>query len=310
MLPEKWRARFEEIALDRVSGASTIAVNCASALAAFSKDARPPGLTALHQQLHEVTTQVLQGQPSMAPVLNVLNRGCLAVEAAQTLSQAQAALYEAASRFQAQTQAAVQKIPEHAYQVLAHTGTVATISYSSAVVGSLLYLLNEGQSIRVICLESRPNFEGRQLASLLSGRGAEVILATDAAAYQAMKEADIFLVGADSLNRQGFLNKTGTAALAASALALGKQGYVLSDTSKIWPARIDSPVITGHSPDEVWLGKPEAVRVWNDYFECVPWDAVAGVISEVGLQEAGEITRAAEEMDVSRFILGAYPSRR
>ena len=73
----------------------------------------------------------------------------------------------------------------------------------------------------VICTESRPINEGVNLAAKLGGEGIRVKLVIDAAVCSILPQAQIVLIGADSLSAKGLVNKIGTLCLALAAREFG-----------------------------------------------------------------------------------------
>ncbi len=64
-----------------------------------------------------------------------------------------------------------------------------------------------GCKLRAIVCESRPLNEGLALANALAAAGVECMVITDAQAGLFMKQADLVLVGADSLTQHEVVNK-------------------------------------------------------------------------------------------------------
>lgn len=85
-----------------------------------------------------------------------------------------------------------------------------------------------GRRFRAIVCESRPLCEGVSLANALAAAGVQVTVITDAQAGAFMEEADLVLVGADSLTADAVVNKVlllvgwvGGGVVGASGLRVG-----------------------------------------------------------------------------------------
>ncbi|KAH6701202.1 translation initiation factor eIF-2B subunit family protein [Verticillium dahliae] len=184
---------------------------------------------------------------------------------------------------------------------------ILTLSSSSTIFESLQMIVQETDiplDLRV--LESRPLFEGAQMASRLAACAQEptkarrnavcVTVYSDASAAIASQGVDIVLLGADLISREGDVsNKTGSlpAVLSARHVSPGVQVVVLSEREKILP--LAAP---GHAEEN---DEAEIKRAWdqgtdsdvkgqvaikNVYFEWVSSDLVTTYISE-----DGELTR-------------------
>jgi translation initiation factor 2B subunit (eIF-2B alpha/beta/delta family) len=155
---------------------------------------------------------------------------------------------------------------------------------SSGLVIAVVRAMGPKRPVVVSCAEGRPRYEGRRLAAALATAGATVELFTDAGVGTAMAGADAFVCGADAVFPDVFINKVGTAALAALARATGTPAYVLAGREKLLPASARRPAArsTGGTPDEVWAG-PTGIAVRNPYFEPVPLEWMAGLVSDAGI---------------------------
>jgi translation initiation factor eIF-2B subunit delta len=163
---------------------------------------------------------------------------------------------------------------------------VVTISFSGSVVACLL-ALGRSASISVSCAEGRPGLEGRRMAERIAHAGIRVEFYRDAALGEALRRdrADeaIVLVGADAVTPDWALNKVGTRMLAAAAAQAGVPVFVAATRDKFMDRRAARLLgIVEHDPRELWDGPPAGVTVCNAWFERVPIDLVAGVITDAG----------------------------
>jgi len=177
--------------------------------------------------------------------------------------------------------------------------TILTHSYSSTVVQSL----TSAEKVKV--LESRPKKEGRKTAKKLSTRGTKVEFWIDAGMCKALENVDCVVVGADSISKEGVLNKIGTRPLALISDPFDIQFYVVADTSKILSSKIPTPRGESHPPEEVWDNDYD-VMVKNDYFELTRLKR-ADLITENGRMKGKKIKKIAEEKEVSKKLLKIHP---
>ena len=297
-----WREQVKRVAADNLSGASEVARLCAEALIAYTEQEQPESIEAVRSALAQSAATILHTQASMAPVVRILNDAMVAVSEASAVRSALDQLRRVAHESIALVEQASFLVMEAALSLLSPGSSVVTISYSAAVANTLIQATQQGYDLEVMCLESRPNFEGRALASHLGEHGVRVSLAVDAAVFQALQEADIALIGADSLAEAGVINKIGTAAMAACGQVLSVPLYVIADQSKIWPAELGIPPNPLHPPDEVWEQPSAGVNVRNRYFDLTPWEMITAVVTERGVQDGMEIVEASRLIRVDESI--------
>ncbi len=297
-----WKEQATLVASDRLSGASILAQNSAKLLLAYARQCSSPDLESLEADVTEIIHTVLLGQPSMASVVCVLNDAALALQEAPTVEAALAGLCLACERHLTSASEEARQLVVESLSILPSKGTVLTLSSSVAVLNSLLAARQNGYNLRVICLESRPNFEGQVLAQHLSEGGLDVVLVIDAAAYTFLQETDLFVTGADSLTENGVINKIGTAGVASMARALGVIGYALCETKKIWPSKLDLPAILEQVPEEVWPRPATGVKVRNLYFDVTPWKYLAGAVTELGILSGSKVAQYGRRIEVSPIV--------
>jgi translation initiation factor 2B subunit (eIF-2B alpha/beta/delta family) len=283
---------------DTVSGAAVVARTAAEVLRRAAVHLSAGSIEEMRWGMGEVAMRVLDAQPSMAPLVRLLQDVLQAVEAADSVEGARLAAASAAEAFRSGLDERAAAVAEGAAQVLPAEGTVATLSSSSTVRGALLA---GGVSRRVVCFESRPLEEGRSLAESLAEHGVSVTFAVDAAIYSLVPQCDVVLFGADSLGDRGVVNKIGSAALAHAADAAGVPVYVLCDGTKILPPGFPQIVEDDRPAAEVWKA-PAGVTVWNRYFEVVPLGLVTGVVTESAVLSPQEVERRRADMGFPDFL--------
>ena len=261
-------ARINAIRQDNRSGSSALV---REALAILT-DAQREGEAALKA----VAPALCAAQPSMA---GIWNGAAIALgdRGSDTLA-----------RFAERVRRAPDALARFGIQVLLAGGpptralTVATVSASHSVAVCLEAVAQRG-TLSVRCAEGRPVYEGREFAAALAARGIGVELYTDAAIGTALEQVDVVLVGADAVSPRWFINKCGTWQLAAVAAEHGIPLYVVASRDKFLGPPLDARLRLGHGPAaEVWAGAPAIVKVSNPYFERVPIDAVASLITDGG----------------------------
>ncbi len=264
----------QKLAADHRSGSTPLALRACRILAALR-----PVTNALPRRTHlrAAARAVASSQPSMAAVWNACNAWLRYVEAGETPRVA-------ARQVARQLESAQQAVAARAATLIPRGSTVATYSSSSTVLAALLTATRQGRRFRLLCSEGRPQMEGRALARTLAAHGVPVDVLTDAGLLGAISEADLALIGCDAICPDGFLNKTGTAALVRLAQDYSIPVYVLSDSFKFVPRNFAASIlIREENPAEVWRTRQQLLRVRNFYFERVPLAGCTGVVTETGV---------------------------
>lgn len=234
------------------------------------------------QRLHRAARKLEQSHSAMAALSGATRRilntpGGLpekAIEAARLLEE---------------VDHAADHIAAHAQSLL--KGTVMTHSLSGTVLDVLIAC--KGQVERVIVLEGRPRYEGRNMAQLLVKQGGlAVTLITDAQADIFLPQCQAFVVGADTVLANGdVINKAGTALVAWAARGHKVPMYVLCETLKMSPRTWsgDLKQLEEKEAEEVMNPPIEGVSTRNFYFDRTEARLIAGIITEQGLMSRREI---------------------
>lgn len=285
---------------DTVSGAASVARAAADVMRRAAADVPADSVEELRPGLERAAIKVLDAQPSMAPLVRLVQDVLAAAGDADTVDEARSRAREAAEAFRERVGAASSAVAERAAHVLPAEGTVATFSASSTVREALL----RGASAerRIVCFESRPMTEGRGLAESLADAGLEVTFAVDAAAFSLVPTCDTVVLGADSVGDHGVVNKVGSAVLAHAARAAGVPVYVLCDTTKLLPVGFPQMLEDDRPASEVWEGAPAGVSVWNRYFEAVPLSLVTAVVTDRAVLRPSELAAVRESMPFPDFL--------
>lgn len=142
-------------------------------------------------------------------------------------------------------------------------GAVVTLSNSSLVRRAILAT---GVELRVFCARSQPGGEGRQLAESLARAGIQAEVFNDGNMELVTAAADVVALGADQYADTGFINKVGSARMAALARQQNRPVLVLAKPFKETP---QLPLLT---PEFASLDvETQGTRSRQIVFEYVPW---------------------------------------
>jgi ribose 1,5-bisphosphate isomerase len=240
------------------------------------------------QRLRRAGNQLANARPAMAALAGAVRRILNAPGGLEGMAREAANLLS-------ELDTAIEHITDYARPFL--TGTLMTHSLSGTVLDVLKNCLSQIE--RVIVLEGRPRYEGREVARELSKENASITLITDAQADIFLPQCHAVVVGADSILANGdILNKAGTALLAWAAHGHKIPFYVLCETLKIsahsWSG--DLAQLEEKEPTEVLDQGIPGVNIRNFYFDRTPSRLITGVITEQGIMGKKEIAQVASTL--------------
>ncbi|NTU81125.1 MAG: initiation factor 2B [Chloroflexales bacterium] len=272
------------IAEDSVSGAVEIAEKSAEALQRLARNDQSANIDELRHRLIEVGWGLIRIHPTMAPLVNLVNGVLWTIDDAPTVEAARRAVAEATGDFKRHLRVHEAAIAETALRLIPDDGQILTNGRSTTVRAALRHAQRAGRRFRVICAEGRPACEGRSLAAELAAGGIQVTLVIDALGIALAGESQLVLVGADHLGSYGLVNKVGTYGIALSARERDVPMYALCGSEKFLPPGFVPPGQTRWPADQVWADAPAGVTISNLYFDSTPLAALAGIVTEQGVQ--------------------------
>lgn len=279
MLPEGFRSRLHSIATDRKSGAIELAIDVVGAFEVLERERYLPS----KEELGAAASFLAKAQPSMVSIRNTADI-CQRILSGGGNEEANLA---AIRKFLQESRS---KVSANALGLFPPNATCITISRSSTVISALRLAARSGALRRLYVMESRPRLEGRSTAREIAAEGIECILVVDAAGPTLAREADLAVVGADSVLTDGaIVNKTGTFALSTSFKFARKPVYVLSESIKL-NRQYNSETWPGselRDEREILPKPPKGLRALNRYFDVSPAANVRAVVHERGVSRRG-----------------------
>lgn len=278
---------------DHRRGASEIAVRV-SRLFDLARPARRVSKAKYTRAIRRLEREICKLRPAMAPLGNVAaDIVDLTVAAARECRDAEetfSVLVRAAGTVRAERARVPERVAQHLRDTVPDLRRPMVISYSSLVVAVLDAWPK--RHLHVTVCESRPAYEGRRTAILLSERAASVKLITDAQAGIAVDACDSVVLGCDTVHSSGaVVNKTGSYLVALAARRAKRPVFVLGDSLKL----SDRPLLARehHSQRQVWRRPPPGVRVANVPFEVIPADCIDRIVLETGAYRPEDMTGVA-----------------
>lgn len=288
---------IQEISRDRVRGASELARRCLAILAEYARRLpvtrcgrpTPADMTELKEKLEAFARALQATRPSMAPVQNLVERwlGILGEGPEDSLEGARAHAVASAQGLTEESIRAVVEVGRHASGLVKPGQTVITHSFSSTmlkVFESLAERHFNCATIRAIVTESRPLLEGSTLASHLSKLGIPTDYITDAQMGLFAGNADMAMVGADSVLGDGsVVNKAGTYLLALATQDKSIPFYVCHESFKCIPRHPVDVELEEMDAAELHSADLTHVTTRNVYFDITPARLITGRITENGI---------------------------
>lgn len=272
------------IADDNVAGAVEIAEQSAKLLLQVAQTNSMLPRDALREALLAVGWTLIRAHPTMAPLVNLINGMLWKLDAPEKQSHASQAVCEAIGEFQRRLHVHEAAIAETALRLIPEDSMIVTTGRSITVRAALRHAMRAGRRFRVVCAEGRPACEGRSMAADLAAAGMTVTVVIDALALSFVADASLVLVGADHLGSHGLVNKVGTYGLALAAGAAGVPIYALCGSEKFLPPGYTPPAQTHWPAEQVWANAPPNLKITNLYFDTTPLSALAGIVTEQGVQ--------------------------
>ena len=163
---------------------------------------------------------------------------------------------------------------------------IFTHCHSSNVMSVLKKAKKQKKKFEIYNTETRPKFQGRITALELNEANIPVTHFVDLAAKNAIKKADIVLIGCDAIDSEGnCYNKIGSGMFAEIANKYDIPLYVITDSWKFDPKTVFGfdEEIEERSRKEVWPKAPSQIKIKNPQFEKIKPSLISGIISEIGI---------------------------
>ncbi|MCX6750087.1 MAG: hypothetical protein NTZ83_01380 [Candidatus Pacearchaeota archaeon] len=191
------------------------------------------------------------------------------------------------------------KINENVFRLIKDEDRIFTHCHSTNVINALIYSKKKGKKFQVYNTETRPLFQGRKTASELKKAGIRVTMFIDSAAAIVIEKANekdniyanMALLGADALLKDGVINKIGSGMFAELANKNHVPFYIVADSWKFTDNKIP---IEQREMNEVWDSAPKNIKIKNPAFEFIDKKYITGIVTELGLMKYDEFVKGME----------------
>ncbi|KAI5367727.1 Putative nagB/RpiA transferase, initiation factor 2B-like protein [Septoria linicola] len=253
-----------QISSYEIAGSSARCVGMLNAFKEAIQEYSTPGGTSLarHMTSHHLSPQIdfLKScrpiSESMGNAIRWLKKLIVEIDPSTPEHEAKDFLCDSIDKFiQERIMVTDQAIATTACQQIKNGSVVLTYAKSSIVEKTILRAHANGVNFRVICIDSRPLFEGKRLATSLMHAGIQVEYSSFHGLARAVTEATVVLLGAHSMLSNGCLqSRVGTAAVAMSAHRADVPVIVCCESVKFsGKVALDSIVLNEVAPAEELL---------------------------------------------------------
>lgn len=304
--PQSSTQMLEEIRRDNVSGASEVSRKGAVAFVLFAAENRTGLKEEYFRGLLKLGTDLISAQPHMASIFNLSNSILYSIEESlplNTTEELAELTRQKAEEFIRNSLGSVQLIAQTGESLVRNGSKVLTFSSSGSILAILKKAQEMGKSFEVVVCESRPMLEGRLLARFLGNAKISVTLIADAAVGFFGKDVDLYLVGADSVSEEVFVNKIGTFGLGLLSREYQVPLYVACERSKFIASNWRTAPFADSNPKEVLEEELLNVRVRNPYFEEIPLSFCRQVITNEGFLPPSEIPNYIRKTRLSKKLM-------
>jgi len=285
--------KISQIKNDRSNGASQIARNALDVLKFFVQTNKSTTRSDFEEDLKKVGLHLFEARANMAPVQNLI------AQAVYNVINFKQNNIESTQRFAVstidvlikQSKTAVLESAINAATLIEDSACVATCSDSSTVCETLKTAKKQGKHFNVVVAESRTGTirYGEVMARFLESIDVSAKIFPDNQILKHVSEADLVLIGADSLLCDGsVINGLPSYGLAVAAKQSDVPFYSVCETTK---ANALS-----------YLGKKVELK---QGFDCVPANLVTSIITEKGVLSADTLVDVMKEKAKYYEILGA-----
>jgi len=274
-----------ELSGDRIHGANFLGRQALELLSSAAQVSDAKDTDALFYHLLLVFSRLRRTQPGMANLWNLSGRLLHVVdrerETVASVDELKTRVKELSQQIGEETAAASEDASRNTAHIIPQDGIVLTHSYSSTVLRSLELGFKGGKNFQVCATESYPGMEGKQLAKDLIALGIPVRLVADSVVHSIIPRANLVLVGADSVLKDGSLiHKTGTEKI---AIAAKKHGIPFCSSCET--AKFSAQDFLGERP-----------TIPQDLFDLTPAESVANYITEKGQVEPVGVEKLMKSM--------------
>ncbi|RME55084.1 hypothetical protein D6777_01675 [Candidatus Woesearchaeota archaeon] len=267
----------------KIQGATNVTKAALMALGSYSKKIKYSSKEEFLRKLNKAVSLLSNSRPTEPEMRNFLNHVYHNVKTS-TKNDLNKVTYQYCREALKLREDAFKKIVKYGKNLIKPKSVVYTHCHSSSVT-SILKQAFKSKKFEVNNTETRPVLQGRITAKELAGAGIRVNHYVDSAMRLAIKNADMVLLGADSITTTKVINKIGSELAAEVAKKYDVPVYICASSFKFNPETLygKQEVIEERSSKEVWQKPPKNVMIKNYAFEKINFDNITAIVSDLGV---------------------------
>ena len=284
----------EEIRTRKIHGSTLAAIRAIEALLTALKELKVEGTDELIEAVKLYSRALFKARPTNIMLINFLRHIIRTAEQFRNTDpdELKLTLKHEISRLHIKVEESLERIKLIGSRRIPEKAVILTHSMSNTVYSIISRAVDEGKDVSVIVTESRPDFEGRLMASKLLRLNIPVTLTIDSAVRYFIKDIDLVLLGAEAVAANGaVVNKVGTSLVALAAYEARVRVYVAAGTYKFSPeTMIGMPIRIEYRDPEVVLPEHErkaygleGIDIRTPIYDVTPPDYIDLLITERGV---------------------------
>jgi translation initiation factor 2B subunit (eIF-2B alpha/beta/delta family) len=317
--PDRPRARFERalraLARDRRSSSTTIGLRAIDEVESYLGRAPPDDLDAAIRGIQRRLAVLRSWQPSLTivhAVVRSMDASLARVGRDRSPAGLRSDLRRRLRRLREGVLRARAAVARNSRPLFPRRRSVVTLSYSTEVREALLAAHRRRRLASVLVGVAGPRCEGHRLVRDLRTVGVDARPVSLGSLDDAVRRADLALIGADSLDADGsVVSKAGTCSLAEACRAMGKPFYPTASIAKVAAPQPRERARVGRVRAAAAAGPP--VRL-APLFDRTPSRWVTRYVTDRGLLTARTLARwtrrARPGTRVARRPVATRPARR
>ncbi|MFH1751492.1 MAG: S-methyl-5-thioribose-1-phosphate isomerase [archaeon] len=270
----------------KIQGASKVQEQAVKALIELIEKDESKHVKEFDKKLKENALLLLNSRPTEPKLRNIIRLVLKNMKIKINLIDKKSMVLKELLEFKKKDLQAKELITKFGAELIQKNNVILTHCHSHRVEDILIKAHNQRKKFKVYCTETRPFFQGRITARNLVKAGLNVTLIVDNTTNSIMKEADIFLTGADAITSTGnLINKIGTSLHSLSAKKNNTKHFTACTLSKFDPITLlglQEP-IEERNLKEVWDKPPKKLKIFNPVFDETPNHQITGYITEEGI---------------------------
>ena len=273
---------IHQLASNYTQGSLDITISAINLIQQYLEAETHQSPTDYKTSIMQLLEQIKSAQPSMAFIITYVENLSYLLEHSQftSLKTFKEKITTFHKTFLDSIKNAPYQIADHITSLIPPRAIITTFSNSSTISIILSVLKQKGKDFIVYCSESRPKYEGTMFAELLCNKKIKTVLMTDAELFSSIEETTVLLIGADTICRNGILNKIGTKSLATLADINHIPVYVACHDEKILSYNMKSPPIVTQNSTDILSQHPANLLIKNHYFDITPLSLITKVVTQ------------------------------